>query len=41
MPWRYRIFQSHDHLFVDGLPGETLLQFEGSGFETDRELEFP
>ena len=34
-------FRLHDDLFVYGLPGETLLQFEGSGFETDWELEFP
>jgi Tc toxin complex TcA C-terminal TcB-binding domain len=34
-------FRLHDDLFVYGLPGETLLQFEGSGFETDFELEFP
>ena len=33
-------FRLHDDLFVYGLPGETLLQFEGSGFETDWELEF-
>jgi hypothetical protein len=34
-------FRLHDDLFVYGLPGETLLQFEGSGFDTDWELEFP
>ncbi len=34
-------FRLHDDLFVYGLPGETLLQFEGSGFETSWELEFP
>lgn len=34
-------FRLQDDLFVYGLPGETLLQFEGSGFETDWELEFP
>jgi hypothetical protein len=34
-------FRLHDDLFVYGLPGETLLQFEGSGFETDWELDFP
>lgn len=34
-------FRLHDDLFVYGLPGETLLQFEGSGFETDWELELP
>jgi hypothetical protein len=34
-------FRLHDDLFVYGLPGETLMQFEGSGFETDFELEFP
>src|SRR5207249_11478880 len=34
-------FRLHDDLFVYGLPGETLMQFEGSGFETDWELEFP
>lgn len=34
-------FRLRDDLFVYGLPGETLLQFEGSGFETDWELEFP
>jgi hypothetical protein len=34
-------FRLHDDLFVYGLPGETLMQFEGSGFETDLELEFP
>ena len=28
-------------MFVYGLPGETLLQFEGSGVETDWQLEFP
>jgi hypothetical protein len=34
-------FRLQDDLFVYGLPGETLLQFEGSGFETVWELEFP
>jgi hypothetical protein len=34
-------FRLHDDLFVYGLPGETLLQFEGSGFETDWEVAFP
>lgn len=34
-------FRLHDDLFVYGLPGETLLQFEGSGIDTDWELEFP
>jgi hypothetical protein len=34
-------FRLHEDLFVYGLPGETLMQFEGSGFETDWELEFP
>ncbi len=34
-------FRLHDDLFVYGLPGETLLQFEGSGFETDWEVELP
>jgi hypothetical protein len=34
-------FRLHDDLFVYGLPGETLLQFEGSGFGTDWELELP
>ena len=34
-------FRLHDDLFVYGLPGETFLQFEGSGFETDWELELP
>jgi hypothetical protein len=34
-------FRLQDDLFVYGLPGETLLQFEGSGFETDWELDLP
>jgi hypothetical protein len=34
-------FRLQDDLFVYGLPGETLLQFEGSGFETAWELQFP
>jgi hypothetical protein len=34
-------FRLHQDLWVYGLPGETLLQFEGSGIETDWELEFP
>jgi len=34
-------FRLHDDLFVYGLPGETLLQFEGSGYETDWEVELP
>jgi hypothetical protein len=34
-------FRLQDDLFVYGLPGETLLQFEGSGFETAWELELP
>lgn len=34
-------FRLHADMWVYGLPGETLLQFEGSGFETDWELEFP
>ena len=34
-------FRLHDDLFVYGLPGETLLQFEGSGVDTDWELELP
>lgn len=34
-------FRLRDDLFVYGLPGETLLQFEGSGFDTDWELECP
>jgi hypothetical protein len=33
-------FRLHDDLFVYGLPGETLLQFEGSGFTTEWELDF-
>jgi uncharacterized protein YdhG (YjbR/CyaY superfamily) len=33
-------FRLQADLFVYGLPGETLLQFEGSGFDTDWELEF-
>jgi hypothetical protein len=33
-------FRLHDDLFVYGLPGETLMQFEGSGFSTDWELDF-
>ncbi|MGH7082557.1 MAG: hypothetical protein ACREFV_08825, partial [Acetobacteraceae bacterium] len=34
-------FRLHQDLWVYGLPGEALLQFEGSGIETDWELEFP
>jgi len=34
-------FRLHQDLWVYGMPGETLLQFEGSGIETDWELEFP
>jgi hypothetical protein len=34
-------FRLRDDLFVYGLPGETLLQFEGSGYSTDWELELP
>lgn len=34
-------FRLQDDLFVYGLPGETLLQFEGSGIETAWELELP
>ncbi|MGH7079106.1 MAG: hypothetical protein ACREFU_13545, partial [Acetobacteraceae bacterium] len=34
-------FRLHQDLWVYGLPGETLLRFEGSGIETDWELEFP
>ncbi len=34
-------FRLHDDMWVYGLPGETLLQFEGSGIETDWELAFP
>ena len=34
-------FRLRDDLFVYGLPGETLLQFEGSGFSTEWELELP
>lgn len=34
-------FRLRDDLFVYGLPGETLLQFEGSGVETDWEIELP
>ena len=34
-------FRLEDDLFVYGLPGETLLQFEGSGIESDWELELP
>jgi Tc toxin complex TcA C-terminal TcB-binding domain len=33
-------FRLHDDLFVYGMPGETLLQFEGCGFTTDWELAF-
>jgi len=33
-------FRLHDDLFVYGLPGETLLQFEGSGFTTEWRLDF-
>lgn len=32
-------FRLHDDLFVYGFPGETLMQFEGSGYEADWELE--
>lgn len=34
-------FRLHDDLFVYGLPGETLMQFEGSGFDTDWEIALP
>ncbi|MDP9687695.1 UNVERIFIED_ORG: hypothetical protein J2W82_001351 [Pseudomonas mohnii] len=34
-------FRLHDDLWVYGLPGEALLQFEGSGIGTDWELDFP
>ena len=34
-------FRLQQDLWVYGLPGDTLLQFEGSGIETDWELEFP
>jgi len=34
-------FRLQDDLFVYGLPGEMLLQFEGSGFETDWEIQLP
>ncbi|HEY4367007.1 MAG TPA: hypothetical protein VGN07_07195, partial [Steroidobacteraceae bacterium] len=34
-------FRLYADLWVYGLPGETLLQFEGSGYETDWELELP
>jgi hypothetical protein len=34
-------FRLHQDLWVYGLPGETLLQFEGGGIETDWEIEFP
>ena len=34
-------FRLRDDLFTYGLPGETLMQFEGSGYETDWQLEFP
>jgi len=34
-------FRLHDDLAVYDLPGEALLQFEGSGVETDWELELP
>jgi receptor-binding and translocation channel-forming TcA subunit of Tc toxin len=34
-------FRLRDDLFVYGLPGETLLQFEGSGYSTAWELELP
>jgi len=34
-------FRLRDDLFVFGLPGETLLQFEGSGYSTSWELELP
>ena len=34
-------FRLHQDMWVYGLPGEALLQFEGSGVETDWELEFP
>jgi receptor-binding and translocation channel-forming TcA subunit of Tc toxin len=33
-------FRLRDDLFVYGLPGETLLQFEGSGFTTEWRLDF-
>jgi hypothetical protein len=33
-------FRLHDDLFVYGMPGETLLQFEGSGVATEWELAF-
>jgi Tc toxin complex TcA C-terminal TcB-binding domain len=33
-------FRLHDDLFVYGMPGETLLQFEGSGETTEWELNF-
>lgn len=34
-------FRLQDDLFVYGLPGETLLQFEGSGLTTTWEIAFP
>jgi hypothetical protein len=34
-------FRLQQDLFVYGMPGETLLQFEGSGYESDWELELP
>jgi hypothetical protein len=34
-------FRLQGDMWVYGLPGETLLQFEGSGYETDWELELP
>lgn len=34
-------FRLAEDLFVYGLPGETLLQFEGSGFETNWEVNLP
>ena len=34
-------FRLLDDLFVYGLPGETLMQFEGSGFESYWEIELP
>jgi len=34
-------FRLAEDLFVYGLPGETLLQFEGSGFETNWEINLP
>lgn len=34
-------FRLREDLFVYGLPGEALLQFEGGGFESDWEIELP